>query len=112
MRDLRRVVVGGTGEAGSCCSRLRTAAALCVGEHASATVSQAAPPGTGRHCHDLQSCSRGGSNPLSIRSQSTLSPTFQDRPFGSANISPPSLFRVAVPCVASMLVMVATTPVV
>src|SRR5262249_41228653 len=60
----------------------------------------------------LQSCSRGRRTPLAIRSQSTLSPTFQDQPIGSGTTSPPSIFRVAMPCVASMLVMVATTPVV
>src|SRR5262249_18747731 len=65
---------------------------------------------TSRHRHGRQSWSRD-CHPFSIWSHSTLSPTFHSVCFGSANTSPASVFRVAMPRWASRLVMVATTPV-
>src|SRR5262249_46337202 len=72
--------------------------------------SVAAPPETGRHRHGLQSCSRE-LEPLSIRSHSTLLPTFHSVSFGSTNTSPTSVVRVTMPVWLSTAVTVATTPV-
>src|SRR5262249_15992236 len=60
------------------------------------SISTFETPLTAHHRHGLQSCSRD-CHPFSIRSHSTLSPTFHSVSFGSSNTSPASVFRVAMP---------------
>src|SRR5215510_3695872 len=61
------------------------------------------------HYHGLQFCSQGR-GAASIRSHSTLSPTFQRQPFHTSNTSPYSVSSVAIPVLALMAVIVVTTP--